>query len=97
MSSVNFHSQWEKENSQRYVQMVTAYRNFFFKYPSWGIFLRKSSRERGVVISQQRRTTDGNFDWMKALTAPIQNKIIADNGMRKDVASGELFDGSNMQ
>ena len=70
---------------------------FFFKYPSWGIFLRKSSRERGVVISQQRRTTDGNFDWMKALKAPIQNKIIAENGMRKDVASGELFDGSNLQ
>jgi hypothetical protein len=30
---------------------------------------------------------------MKALKAPIQNKIIAENGMRKDAASGKLFDG----
>ena len=50
-----------------------------------------------MVISQQRRTTDGNFDWMKVLIAPIQNKTIAENGMRKDAASGELFAGSNLQ
>jgi len=72
--------------------------SFFKKYPSWGSFLRKKNpAERGVVISQQRRTTDGNFDWMKVLIAPIQNKTIAENGMRKDVASGELFAGSILQ
>jgi len=72
--------------------------SFFLKYPSWGIFLRKKNpAETGVVISQQRRTTDGNFDWMKVLIAPIQNKTIAENGMRKDVASGELFAGSILQ
>jgi len=31
--------------------------------------------------------------WMKALKAPIQNKIFAENGMIKDAASGKLFDG----
>jgi hypothetical protein len=75
--------------------------SIFFKYPSGGIFFRKKKiknpAERGVVISQQRRTTDGNFDWMKVLIAPIQNKTIAENGMRKDVASGELFAGSILQ
>ena len=60
-------------------------------------FEKKNPTERGVVISQQRRTTDGNFDWMKVLIAPIQNKTIAENGMKKDVASGELFAGSNLQ
>jgi hypothetical protein len=30
---------------------------------------------------------------MKALKAPIQNKIFAENGMIKDAASGKLFDG----
>jgi hypothetical protein len=58
---------------------------------------QKYPAERGVVTSQQRRTTDGNFDWMKVLIAPIQNKTIAENGMRKDVASGELFAGSILQ
>ena len=50
-----------------------------------------------MVISQQRRTTDGNFDWMKVLIAPIQKNKDDENGMRKDVASGELFAGSNLQ
>ena len=95
MSSVNFYSRWVK-TKQRYVSSVTAYRHFFLKYPSWGIF-RQNPAERGVVISQQRRTTDGNFDWMKVLIAPIQKNKVHENGMRKDVASGELFAGSNLQ
>jgi hypothetical protein len=65
----------------------------FFKVSLMGHFFDKTSRER----REQRQTTDGNFDWMKALKAPIPNKIIAKWGMRKDVASGELFDGSNSQ
>ena len=70
----------------------------FLKVSFMGFFWQKNTpAERGVVISQQRRTTDGNFDWMKVLKAPIQNLTIAENGMRKDVASGELFAGSNLQ
>ena len=44
-----------------------------------GHFFDKTSRER----REQRQTTDGNFDWMKALKAPIQNKIIAEYGREK--------------
>ena len=84
------------ENKQRYVSSVTAYRHFFLSIPH-GVFFRQNPAERGVVISQQRRTTDGNFDWMKVLIAPIQKNINDENGMRKDVASGELFAGSNLQ
>ena len=84
-----------KQNNDTYRQWRPIV-NFFFKYPSWGIF-RQNPAERGVVISQQRRTTDGNFDWMKVLIAPIQKNKVDENGMRKDVASGELFAGSNLQ
>ena len=34
---------------------------------------------------------------MKVLIAPIQKNKVDENGMRKDVASGELFAGSNVQ
>ena len=77
ISGVNFYSQWLKKNNDPY--WPAACRLFFLSIPH-GVFFWQNP-ERDGVIPQERRTTDENFDWMKVVKAPIQNKTIAENGM----------------